>query len=66
MDVLNCINAINSKKFSLGEIYLFENELQKKHPDNHNVKPKIRQQLQFLRDKGFIKFLGNGIYMNLM
>lgn len=66
MDVLNCINTINNKKFSLDEIYLFENELQKRHPDNHNVKPKIRQQLQFLRDKGFIKFLGNGTYMKLM
>lgn len=66
MDVLNCINTINNKKFSLDEIYLFENELQKRHPDNHNVKPKIRQQLQFLRDKGFIKFLGNGTYMELM
>lgn len=66
MDILNCINTINNKKFSLSEIYLFENELRKKHPNNHNVKAKIRQQLQFLRDKGFIKFLGNGIYVKLM
>jgi len=66
MDILNCINTIDNKEFSLSEIYLFENELRKKHPHNHNVKPKIRQQLQFLRDKGFIKFLGNGMYMKLM
>lgn len=66
MDILNCINTINNNKFSLGEIYSFENELRKKHPDNHNVKPKIRQQLQFLRNKGFVKFLGNGMYMKLM
>lgn len=66
MDVLNCVNAIGNKTFTLSQIYLFENELYKKHPDNHNVKPKIRQQLQFLRNKGFIKFLGNGTYMKLI
>jgi len=36
--------------------------LQAKHPQNQNVKPKIRQQLQILRDRGFIEFLGNGYY----
>ena len=66
MDVLNCINAINNKTFTLSHIYSFENELQKKHPNNHNVKPKIRQQLQFLRDKGFIEFLGDGEYMKII
>jgi len=36
--------------------------LQAKHPENHNVKAKIRQQLQYLRDKGVIEFLGRGHY----
>ena len=31
--------------------------LQAKHPENHNVKAKVRQQLQFLRDKGVVRFL---------
>lgn len=66
MDVLNCINAISDKVFTLSQIYSFENELQAKHPNNHNVKPKIRQQLQFLRNKGFVEFLGNGIYMKAL
>lgn len=43
-------------------MYVFENELSKKHPDNHNVRAKIRQQLQKLRDCGMIDFLGNGRY----
>jgi type II restriction enzyme len=43
-------------------MYKFENLLQIKHPANNNIKPKIRQQLQILRDKGFIEFLGNGKY----
>ncbi len=63
MDVLNCMNRIESTVFSLEDMYLFEAELQIKHPENHNIKPKIRQQLQLLRDKGFVDFLGNGRYV---
>lgn len=66
MDVLNCVNKISSQLFTLDEIYKYENELYIKHPQNHNIKPKIRQQLQFLRDKGFIEFLGNGRYRKIM
>ena len=62
MDILNCVNRVESEIFNLDEIYAFENELQMKHPLNNNIKPKIRQQLQFLRDKGFLEFLGNGKY----
>jgi hypothetical protein len=29
---------------------------------NQNVKPKIRQQLQYLRDRGFIDFVSRGNY----
>lgn len=64
-DVLNCINAIPCEEFSLSDVYVFSDILQEKHPTNHNVKPKIRQQLQVLRDKGFIEFLGNGSYRKL-
>ena len=66
MDVLNCLNLIERNDFVLDEIYAFEKELQIKHPLNNNVKPKIRQQLQFLRDKGFIEFLGNGRYRKIV
>lgn len=66
MDVLNCINSVENNFFTLSEIYSFENVLQIKHPNNNNVKPKIRQQLQFLRDKGFIEFLGNGKYRKMI
>ena len=33
-----------------------------RHPENNNIEAKIRQQLQFLRDKGFIQFLSPGQY----
>ena len=65
MDVLNCVNKISTQLFTLEDMYVFECELQSKHPENYNVKPKIRQQLQLLRDKGFIEFLGNGKYRKL-
>jgi len=62
LDVLNCVNLIPTDEFGLMDIYHFEAVLARKHPDNNNVRPKIRQQLQLLRDKGFIDFLGNGKY----
>lgn len=65
MDVLNCVNKLHTEKFSLAEMYAFESELYERHPRNKNVKPKIRQQLQLLRDKGFIEFLGNGKYRKI-
>ena len=64
MDVLNCVNNL-PQVFSLEEMYRFEEMLQHHHPDNHNIRPKIRQQLQLLRDRGFVEFLGNGSYRRL-
>lgn len=62
LDVLNCIEKIRFDSFSLKQIYEFEPELKIKHPDNNFVKDKIRQQLQYLRDKGFIEFSNRGNY----
>ena len=45
-------------EFSLVEVYAFESELARLHPDNRHVKDKIRQQLQLLRDKGILDFAG--------
>ena len=61
MDILNCINFLNDI-FSLSDIYNFELELKNLHPENNYIKNKIRQQLQFLRDKNYIEFLGKGKY----
>ncbi len=62
LDVINCIDILNKTEFTLQEIYAFENFLKEKHPENQHIKDKIRQQLQFLRDKGYLRFLGNGKY----
>jgi len=62
LDILTCVDRIKSRRFSLKDIYGFEEHLRSKHPDNNFVRDKIRQQLQVLRDKGFLEFLGNGEY----
>ncbi len=62
LDIMNCIDALNKKEFTLADVYAFENDLKVIHPENKNIKPKIRQQLQFLRDKGYLEFVGDGIY----
>lgn len=64
-DVLNCVNNIKSDKFCLQDVYNYVDLLQKRHQNNHNIEAKIRQQLQLLRNKGIIDFLGKGYYKKL-
>lgn len=60
--VLQCVDAMPDNEFSLEHIYAFEDELAVEYPQNSNIRPKIRQQLQVLRDEGIIRFLGRGRY----
>ena len=60
--ILNYVNRMPQDTFSLTDMYRFEDQLQALYPNNHNIRAKIRQQLQNLRDKGVVTFLGNGIY----
>lgn len=66
-DVLACVRVLvketESLEFTLQAFYQrFEAELASRHVDNFNVKPKIRQQMQVLRDGMVIQFLGKGHY----
>ncbi len=61
LDIMNCVDKLG-REFSLDEVYAFEGELSKKHPGNQHIKDKIRQQLQILRDKGYLEFINRGIY----
>ncbi len=65
LDILNCINKIDSRDFTLEQVYWFEEQLAAKHPENKHVKEKIRQQLQVLRDKGIIEFNCRGHYRKI-
>lgn len=60
--VMNCIERINQREFSIREVYEFVPHLESLFPRNRHVKEKIRQQLQVLRDRGWLRFLGNGKY----
>ena len=64
-DVLLCIDRIPSDDFTLKQVYAFEAELKAKHPDNNFVTDKIRQQLQYLRDKGLLEFTSRGCYRKI-
>ena len=62
IDVMSCIDKLQKKEFLLNDLYQFEEYLKLKHPNNHNIKAKIRQQLQLLRDKNYLKFVSRGKY----
>lgn len=62
IEVMKCVESIGHPDFDLDDVYGFESHLSDIYPDNRNVKPKIRQQLQVLRDQGYLEFLGNGHY----
>jgi len=62
IEVMRCVERIGRDTFSLDDIYAFEDRLTALYPGNRNVRPKIRQQLQVLRDRGFLEFTGRGRY----
>jgi type II restriction enzyme len=62
LDIIKCIDKLNKNNFNLSDIYQFEKYLKSKHPENNNIQAKIRQQLQFLRDKEYLKFESRGKY----
>ncbi len=57
LDVMKCVESLGKRDFTLEEVYTFERHLGGLYPGNENVRPKIRQQLQYLRDRGFIDFV---------
>jgi hypothetical protein len=65
-DVFEYLTEINKNVFKLDDVYQFEKKLALKHPENKNIQPKIRQQLQVLRDIGLIEFIDEkGTYKKL-
>ncbi len=53
------LSKLPEGEFTNEDIYAFEGEFREVYPDNMHIRPKIRQQLQILRDLGFIEFLPN-------
>ena len=62
IEVMKAVDAIGRPEFDLQDVYAFEQKLSAIYPENNNVRPKIRQQLQVLRDNNYLEFLGGGRY----
>jgi type II restriction enzyme len=59
---LNAVRRVGTSKFSLRDIYAQQHIFEEAFPNNRNIEAKIRQQLQVLRDLGYLRFLGSGQY----
>ena len=62
LDTMKCIEMLKKNNFTLQELYKFEKYLSIKYPSNNHIKDKIRQQLQFLRDKWYLEFVSSWRY----
>src|SRR6201987_5037217 len=62
LDVMKCVESLGKRDFTLDEVYAFDRHLGELYPGNQNVRPKIRQRLQYLRDQGFIEFVSRCNY----
>ena len=60
--MLQVVQSLAKLEFTLADVYAHADALAKLHPNNAHVRPKIRQQLQVLRDMGLLDFLGSGSY----
>jgi type II restriction enzyme len=62
IEVMKSVEAIGKPEFELGDVYAFESHLGALYPNNRHVRQKIRQQLQVLRDHGYLDFVSRGYY----
>jgi type II restriction enzyme len=62
VEVMRCVEAIGRPEFRLEDVYAFEGALAALYPANKHVRQKIRQQLQVLRDQGYLEFVSRGYY----
>ena len=62
IEVMKCVELVGKREFQLEDVYAFESKLGALYPNNKHVKQKIRQQLQVLRDRGFLDFVSRGYY----
>lgn len=59
---LSAIRNLGKVEFDLSELYAMEPFFAQVYPNNRHIRPKIRQQLQVLRDLGILRFEGPGKY----
>ncbi len=61
-DIMNIIDKLNKEEFELSELYAFEEYFKLRHPNNNNIKARIRRELQILRDNNYLNFVKRGKY----
>jgi len=61
-ETMICIERFGVSHFTLQDLYRFDKELSRRYLGNRHIREKIRQQLQILRDKGYVEFIGSGHY----
>jgi type II restriction enzyme len=61
-EVRQCIIKLGKTNFTLSDMYLFIPDLKQRTARTQNVDARIRENLQKLRDDGFIQFLEKGHY----
>jgi type II restriction enzyme len=59
---MRVIEELDIAEFTLGDLYRREACFQRLYPTNHNIRAKLRQQLQRLRDNGYLSFEARGRY----
>lgn len=62
LDILRAVRSLGRKEFTNEDIYAFESQFERLHPHNRHVRDKIRQQLQVLRDRGFLVQVQRGVW----
>lgn len=60
--VLQIVRTIGRRTFTLSDVYAHRQALEEAFPNNHHIEAKIRQQLQVLRDLGYLDFSSRGVY----
>lgn len=59
-------DALPDGMFTNQEIYEYEHAFKQRYPQNLNIKAKIRQQLQILREIGFIEHVRKGVWRKVV
>jgi type II restriction enzyme len=60
--VLRVVQSLGKKEFKTSDMYEYVRHFEKLHPDNRHVRDKTRQQLQVLRDRGFLRQVERGVW----
>jgi type II restriction enzyme len=62
IEVMHCVEALGKSEFRIDDVYAQETQLKELYQANKHVREKIRQQLQVLRDRGYLDFVSRENY----